>query len=225
MNEPHLVSIRIWDLPTRLFHWSLALAVAGAYISAKIGGNAMVWHHRFGYAVLALLVFRLLWGLWGGHWSRFRQFIYSPATLLSYVRGQARNAHLDAGHSPSGALAVFALLGSVAAQVCSGLFSDDDLSNAGPLARFVDDALRGALTAWHGSWGQWLVVGFIALHLGAIVYYALVKRRAIVMPMLVGDKLLPSGTPASVDTSRTRCTALFVLLACSMGVACLVSLA
>lgn len=225
MNTTGLVPTRVWDLPTRLFHWALVFAVGAAYVSAKVGGNAMVWHQRFGYAVLALLAFRVLWGMWGGHWSRFVQFIYSPATVLRYVGGKAGHiAHLDVGHSPSGALAVFAMLGGLATQAGTGLFSDDDLSNAGPLARFVSDALSSALTGWHSSWGQWLLVGLVALHLCAITYYTQVKRRTLVTPMLDGDKLLPPGTPASADTRRTRWMALLMLAGCCLGTAYLASL-
>ena len=87
-----LTPVRVWDLPTRLFHWLLALAVVGSVVSAKIGGGAMVWHFRFGYVVLILIGFRVLWGLVGGRWSRFASFIYSPATLWRYLRGQGAAA-------------------------------------------------------------------------------------------------------------------------------------
>ena len=114
---PH--TVRIWDLPTRLFHWALAACVIGLVITAKVGGNAMEWHFRLGYAVLALLVFRVVWGLIGGRWSRFSAFLYSPARLVRYLRG---NAHPEdsAGHSPLGALSVFALLAVLGAQVGTG---------------------------------------------------------------------------------------------------------
>ena len=82
-------TVRVWDLPTRVFHWLLALSVVGMVITAKLGGNWMVWHLRLGHVVLALLLFRLAWGLFGGHWTRFTSFIYSPAAVLRYLRGQA----------------------------------------------------------------------------------------------------------------------------------------
>ena len=127
-------TVRIWDLPTRLFHWALAACIVGLVVSAKLGGNAMVWHFRLGHAVLALLLFRLVWGLVGGHWSRFAVFWVSPARLLRYVRGQVLPQD-TAGHNPLGALSVFALLGAVALQVGTGLFSDDEIAFAGPLTR------------------------------------------------------------------------------------------
>ena len=127
MND-NLQPVRIWDLPTRAFHWSLAACVTGSIISAYIGGNAMVWHLRLGYAVFTLLAFRVLWGFAGGRWSRFANFIYSPATVLRYLRGQSRaHEHHEAGHNPLGALSVFGLLALLAAQVGTGLFADDEI--------------------------------------------------------------------------------------------------
>jgi cytochrome b len=197
--------VRVWDLPTRLFHWALALCLVGSVVSAKIGGNAMVWHFRFGAAVLALLAFRLLWGLVGGRWSRFSSFIYAPGTLLRYLRGQARpDEHLDVGHNPLGSLSVFALLGVLALQVSTGLVADDEIANVGPLNRFVSSALAAAATGWHKNWGQYVLLALVALHVAAIVYYAVGRKHNLVGPMLVGDKPLPAGTPASRDNGATR---------------------
>ena len=209
--------VRVWDWPTRLFHWALALCVVGAVVSAKVGGNAMEWHFRLGLAVLVLLVFRLVWGVVGGHWSRFASFLYAPTTLLRYVRGQTRpHEMLDVGHSPTGALSVFALLGLLAVQVATGLVADDEIANTGPLIRFVESATSLAATSWHKSWGQWLLLGMVALHVAAIVVYRLVHRRDLVTPMLVGDKPLPPEVPASADHAGRWGLALIAL---SLGVA------
>jgi cytochrome b len=95
--------VRVWDLPTRLFHWTLACCVVGSVVSAKMGGNAMVWHFRLGYVVAALLLFRVVWGLIGGRWSRFASFIYAPGTLLAYWRGKlGPHGRWEVGHSPMG---------------------------------------------------------------------------------------------------------------------------
>jgi cytochrome b len=208
--------VRVWDLPTRLFHWALALCLVGSVVSAKIGGNAMVWHFRFGAAVLALLAFRLLWGLVGGRWSRFSSFIYAPGTLLRYLRGQARpDEHLDVGHNPLGSLSVFALLGVLALQVSTGLVADDEIANVGPLNRFVSSALAAAATGWHKNWGQYVLLALVALHVAAIVYYAVGRKHNLVGPMLVGDKPLPAGTPASRDNGATRALALVLAAGCA----------
>jgi len=215
-----LSSVRVWDLPTRVFHWGLALTIVGSVASAKIGGNAMIWHFRFGYVVFALLAFRILWGLVGGRWSRFSSFIYAPGTVLRYLRGQSRaDEHHDVGHNPLGSFSVFALLGVLALQVASGLVADDEIANIGPLNRFVSGALAGQATHWHKDYGQWILLGLVALHVVAILYYLVGQRKNLVRPMLVGDKALPTGTPAATDSVSTRLLALLLALLCAGGVA------
>jgi cytochrome b len=206
------VPTRVWDLPTRLFHWLLAAAVIGCIVTAKIGGGAMVWHTRLGFCVLALLVFRLAWGLVGGRWSRFASFVYAPATLWRYLRGTPRPGEaLDVGHSPLGALSVFAILGVLTAQVGLGLFSDDEIAFVGPLNRYVSVDTGLLATSLHKTWGQWLIIGLAALHVLAIVVYRL-RRKDLIGPMIVGDKPLPPGTPASADGLGQRALALALAL-------------
>lgn len=217
MSNPP-VPTRVWDLPTRLTHWLLAAAVVGSVITAKIGGGAMVWHTRLGFVVLALLVFRVLWGLLGGRWSRFASFIYAPGTLLRYLRGQAREGeNLEVGHSPLGALSVFALLLALGSQVGTGLVSDDEIAFIGPLNKLVSIDTGLAATSWHKTWGQWAILALVALHVLAIVVY-LLRRNNLVRPMITGDKALPAGTPASADGLAQRGLAL-ALAAAALGVA------
>ena len=217
--------IRIWDLPTRVFHWALAACVIGSVVSAKIGGNAMEWHFRFGYLILTLLAFRFFWGLVGGHWSRFASFIYSPATLLRYLRGRARpEEHLDVGHSPLGAGSVFALLAILAIQVGTGLIADDEIANAGPLVRFVSSATSSLASGWHKNYGQWLIIGLVALHLAAIAFYRFRRGRDLVRPMLTGDKRLAGKVPASADGAGHRGIALMLIALCAAVVGWMVSL-
>jgi len=218
--------VRVWDLPTRLFHWALALAVTGSLVTAKIGGNAMVWHFRIGYVVLGLIAFRLVWGLVGGRWSRFAAFVYAPATLLRYLRGQRDPGdRLDVGHSPVGALSVFALLGLLGLQVGTGLFAwDENFEMGGPLNRFIGSSLATTITGWHEEVGESVLLGLVLLHVAAIVFYRFVKRRDLVRPMLSGDKLLPAQTPASADGLGTRLLALAIAAACAAGVVWVVRL-
>lgn len=220
-----LGSVRVWDLPTRVFHWTLALTIVGSVTSAKLGGNAMVWHFRFGYVVFTLVVFRLVWGFVGGHWSRFSRFVYAPSTLLRYLRGQTRaDEALDVGHSPLGALSVFALLAFLAAQVGTGLFADDEIANAGPMVKFVSGATSSAATFWHKSIGQIVIIVLVILHVGAVLFYRLARGRDLIGPMLRGDKLLPMSTPASADRPATRLAALAIVAVAGAGVAWLVGL-
>lgn len=215
--------IRIWDLPTRIFHWLLATCVIALVITGSVGGNWMNWHLRLGYAVLTLLLFRLVWGFLGGHWSRFSSFIYAPSSLLAYLKGQARPEH-SAGHTPLGAMSVFALLLILGAQVGTGLMSDDEISVFGPLVRFVSGDTVALATSYHKNVGKFIVFALVALHVLAIVYYHLVRKQRLVPPMIVGDKHLAAPVTASRDTAGTRLLALMILIVCAAAVVWLVRL-
>lgn len=216
MPDPYLPLVRVWDLPTRLFHWVLAITVAGSVLSAKIGGNAMVWHFRFGYVVFTLLAFRLLWGWVGGRWSRFASFVYTPGTVWRYLRGETRPGEpLEVGHNPLGSLSVLALLAVLAVQVGTGLVADDEIASVGPLNRFVSGATATSATAWHKDFGSSILVVLVLLHVAAIVFYRVRKGRDLVGPMISGDKSLPAGTPATRDSAATRGLALLLAAACT----------
>jgi cytochrome b len=215
----------VWDLPTRTFHWLLAILVVVSIASAKIGGGAMVWHLRSGYAILTLLAFRLLWGLVGGRWSRFANFLYGPTTVLRYLKGGSRDdEHHEVGHTPLGALSVFGLLTILCLQVGTGLVADDEISNTGPLIKFVSSATSATMTWWHKTWGQWLIIAMVLLHVSAIVFYLVRKKHNLVGPMISGDKALPPGVPASVDHGGARGVALMLVALCAAVVGWLVSL-
>lgn len=216
-------TIRVWDLPTRLFHWSLALCVLGLLITGNIGGNWMNWHLRLGYAVLTLLLFRLVWGVVGGRWSRFSSFIYTPGTLWRYLRGEVKPEH-KLGHNPLGALSVFALLFMLLAQVGSGLFSDDDIAFFGPLVGFVSGETVSQATRYHKNIGKFVVLGLVVMHLMAIVFYKWVKKDSLVLPMVTGDKLAPQALPPARDDGFTRVLALVVFGVCAASVTWIVSL-
>lgn len=218
VSDSNAVRVRIWDLPTRLFHVALGISVLGSVVTAKVGGNAMVWHFRFGYLIFALLLFRLLWGCVGGRWSRFGQFLYHPVVVWRFVRGQAAPAgvHWDAGHSPLGALSVWALLTVLAVQVGTGLMADDDIANAGPWVRLVSSATSRLATGWHTNAGQFGVMGLVALHVAAILFYRW-RGKNLVTAMITGDKHLPSSVPSSQDGLLQRLLAA-LLLAASVGV-------
>jgi cytochrome b len=211
-----LARVRVWDLPTRLFHWVLAVCVIFSVVSAQIGGNAMAWHFRSGYVVFTLLVFRLLWGLIGGRWSRFASFVYAPSTIVRYLRGQHRaGEHLDVGHNPLGAFSVFGLLALLALQVGTGLFADDEIANTGPLIKLVSGSTSLALTKWHKLFGQWLIITLVVLHVAAIVYYRTRKKVDLIGPMIHGDKPLVGDVPAAIDSGRTRLLALVLVALCA----------
>ncbi len=212
--------VRVWDLPTRLFHWALAFGVVAAIVSARLGGAAMTWHMRFGYGVFTLLAFRLLWGFVGGRWSRFRSFVTRPATTLRYLRGDSRaHEHHDVGHTPLGAWSVLALLVVLAAQVATGLVADDEIASNGPLFKYVGDATSATASHWHRLYGQWLIIGLALLHVGAVMFWWLRRGKNLVGPMVHGDKTLDTAVPAAHDTLATRMFALALVAGCAVAVA------
>jgi len=171
----------VWDLPTRLFHWSLVVLVIGAFVSAKIGGNAMVWHGRLGLMIVGLLAFRVVWGFAGSTYARFAQFVRGPRAIRAYLQGEWHGQ----GHNPVGALSVLALLGVLAAMAATGLFANDDIAFEGYLAALVGSELSGRITGIHHLLEKALML-LVALHVGAIVFYARVKKHNLVKPMLDG---------------------------------------
>ncbi|MBP6338922.1 MAG: cytochrome b/b6 domain-containing protein [Vitreoscilla sp.] len=218
------VRVRVWDLPTRAFHWALVLAVVSLVVTAEL--DALDWHMRIGLGVGALLVFRLVWGVVGGRWSRFASFVHRPGTILRYLRGQVQpGEHFDVGHNPLGALSVLALLALLGLQVASGLVADDEVATTGPLNRIVSSAVAGLATNWHAEAGKLILIVLVLLHVGAIAYYRRKKQINLVTPMITGDKQLPADTPASADTLATRLGAVVLLAACLALAAWVASLA
>ncbi|CAA9418903.1 MAG: Cytochrome b [uncultured Ramlibacter sp.] len=213
--------IRVWDLPTRLFHWALVACVAGLFLTSYVPGSWLEWHARLGYTVVALLLFRLLWGFVGGRWSRFAAFLYGPGSVGAYLRGHPHPDHLI-GHNPLGAVSVFAMLGVLLAQAATGLVSDDESAFTGPLNRFISTSKGLAATWYHKQVGQWLLVALIVLHLLAVLYYVWGKKQNLVGPMVHGDKVTSHAAAGSRDDAASRLLALLVFAACAGAVAWLV---
>ena len=210
-------TVRVWDLPTRIFHWALAACVVALVITANVGGNWMEWHGRLGLAVLSLLLFRIVWGFVGGHWSRFGNFLYGPSTVLAYVRGDVRPEH-KVGHNPLGMLSVLALLSLLLLQVSTGLFSDDEIAFTGPLVSLVSGDTVSLATKYHKSIGKLLLLLLVALHVAAIVFYKLVKKDNLVRPMVLGDKQVETPVPSAADTAGSRLLALALWVLCAAAV-------
>jgi len=203
----------VWDLPTRIFHWLLAAAVVALVVTAKIGGDdVMAWHGRLGYCVGALLMFRVVWGVIGGRWSRFASFAPSFARAWAYVRGAT---HDNPGHNPLGALSVYAMLFFLSLQVGSGLFAETKEDFAGPLTSIVSNGTVHFMTGYHKRIGQWVVVTLVSLHVLAIAWYAL-RGRNLVGPMLHGKTTGVSAAQPSRDEVRTRLVAFVAMSLCSL---------
>ncbi len=202
---------RLWDLPTRLFHWALVAVIATSIVTAKLGGNAMTWHMWSGYAALTLLLFRLLWGMAGDRYARFTSFVRGPGAVWAYLRGGARGLP---GHNPLGGWSVLALLAALLTQGMTGLFASDDIATEGPLAALASGQFISWATRIH-HWNEKLIYALLALHVAAIVYYAVARHDNLVRPMLLGDKQ-PLNGPAAQDDAAIRIRAL-ILLALAAG--------
>ncbi|MES2147885.1 MAG: cytochrome b/b6 domain-containing protein [Pseudomonadota bacterium] len=184
--------VAVWDLPIRLFHWVLVGLIGFSFYAVKSGH--VDWHIYSGFAILSLLIFRLLWGVVGSSTARFANFVRGPSTVLAYLRGSS--GWKGAGHTPLGALSVLALLGALLVQVGLGLFAvDGDGLNEGPLAHFISvdssDRMRGLHEAWFT-----IVLAMIVLHLGAILFYRLFRKQKLTSAMITGsDDLDPQAVP------------------------------
>lgn len=218
-----MFTVRIWDLPTRLFHWALAACVMGLVITGNVGGNAMVWHFRLGYAVLTLVLFRLAWGIVGGHWSRWSNLPLHPQHVWAYLQTRS-DQRTEAGHNPLGSWSILAMLFFLLFQVATGLISDDEIANAGPLTSLVSGSWVSWASAWHKNWGKLIIILLVVLHLLALLWHRFKKHPPLVPAMLHGDKTLPQPVPASRDHWSHRLIALLILGLSALSVYGLLSL-
>jgi cytochrome b len=218
-SSPDLRPIRVWDLPTRVFHMLLITAVAGLFITGEIGGDLMKFHFWFGYGVLSLVFFRIIWGLWGGHWSRFVHFFPTPTQVLKYINDLKRGSHQPTvGHNPMGALSVIAMLLVLLLQAFSGLMTDDEIANAGPWSSLVSSDWVSLATSYHKEIGSTALISLLVLHVVSVLYYKYLRHEDLLTPMLKGDKHLPTDTPASRDSPTSRLFAVGVWLGCGYAV-------
>jgi len=202
-----------WDLPTRAFHWSLAALVTCSFVTGKLGESWLDWHFRSGYAILALLAFRLAWGFLGSDEARFAAFVRGPRAALEYARSLASGKRdVGPGHNPLGGWMVMLMLVLVSAQAITGLFSNDESFNEGPLASKVSNAAVHRLSSFH-SWNEWAIVGAVAVHVAAIAFYQLHLRMNVLRPMVTG---------ASSAAQNAR--ALVILAICAAAVYWLVEI-
>jgi len=217
--------VRVWDLPTRVFHWALVVALIAQVTTGKIGGGALTWHLRIGYCIFALIVFRLVWGFVGGHWSRFSTFVYGPASMLRYLRNRRVASDVfHVGHNPLGSASVFAMLAILMVQVATGLVADDEIATTGPLNRFVSTPFGLSATAWHKGAGLAIILTLVVLHVVAVMFYRVRKRQDLIGPMFSGDKRLPAAVPGSVDDRMSRMRALAIIVVSAGLVAAVVKL-
>lgn len=200
MQEPGRdgASVQAWDGPTRLFHWTLVLLVVSSWISYEfaedIGDETLVWHRVNGLAVLILVVWRLLWGLFGSSTARFASFVRAPGAVLAYAMSLlGRTSRHYLGHNPLGALMVLALLATVAVIGGFGLFATDDNDLVGgPLYRLVDETQSTAAARWHGLVFDYLLLPLAGLHITVNALYGLIRKEPLIRAMVTGRK--PAGS-------------------------------
>jgi cytochrome b len=189
-RETH-VAIKVWDLPVRLFHWILVLLLVFQFVSGKIGGSLMPWHVYSGYAVLVLVIFRILWGFGGSTHARFASFLAGPAATLRFAKRLfSREAVPQVGHNPLGGWMVIALVVSLAVQTVSGLFANDGVATQGPLAAMVSLEVSNDLSQVH-RWSLKVLLFLTAVHVAAVLFHWLVKRDNLMGAMFTGVKHVP----------------------------------
>lgn len=195
--------IKLWDVPVRLIHWSLVLLLPALWWSGETGKLDL--HQKMGLIMLGLVVFRILWGIFGSETARFTSFIKGPGRVLSYLKTLFSGGSTPSvGHNPLGAISTILILGLLGAQVGFGLFAQDvDGLESGPLSYLV--SYDGADTAreWHHLLFS-LIQLVVLLHIIAILFYTFVKRDRLVGPMITGRKQFPAAVaqPALVPAWR-----------------------
>ena len=208
-------TLKVWDLPTRIFHWSLLTLIIACWWTSTENGN-MDWHMRCGYAVLTLLLFRLVWGMIGSTTARFSDFVKTPRAVLAYLASmRKKEAVPHIGHNPAGGWMVLALLGMLLFISSSGLFANDDMLSEGPLAHHISENFSDLATALHEN-GFYLLLALVGMHLAAIAFYLLVKSENLVLPMFTGIKHLPPNSSAPALHTQKAWLALLTL-GCTSG--------
>lgn len=211
--ETDLIAAPVWDAFVRCFHWSLVLLFAFSAITGKVGGSWIKWHMWSGYAILALVLFRIVWGFVGGEYARFASFVSGPVAGIRYGLGLLkRSTQHVISHNPIGGWMVVVLLLLLAAQAMFGLISDDEIATTGPLARYVSTELSLKAMSWHRLLGN-VLLGLVAIHILAVVFHVFVKKEALVRAMLSGNKDLPPELAREASAARKASSAAgFVVL-------------
>ena len=178
----------MWDLPLRLFHWFLVLLVGSQVVTAWMGGNALEYHALGGYAILALVLFRILWGFLGGTHARFTDFVQGPTAVLRYAKSlSSKAAVVHRGHNPLGGWSVLAMLASLLLQASTGLFANDDVMMEGPLVKHVPGRFSEIATAIHDV-NAIVLLALVSLHVLTVLLYLFGKKQNLIVPMITGRK-------------------------------------
>jgi cytochrome b len=213
MSSRIKLPMKVWDAPTRLFHWGIVILLGVSWLSASEGW--MQLHLLSGYTMLTALLFRLVWGFVGSDTARFAAFLTSPIAGLRHLsQFRRREPDTQVGHNAAGGWMVLVLLLLLAFQVSSGLFANtfDDLDVNGPFARLVSRPLSDRLSDLHAINFN-IILGAVALHVLAVIAYAVLKGQDLVRPMVTGKKRLPGATRAPRMRSPLLALAVLVVAA------------
>jgi cytochrome b len=195
-SAAHTRTIRVWDVPVRAVHWVQVALVATSVVTGFTGGNLLRVHRLSGYAILTLVLFRILWGFAGGYHARFASFLRGPRAVVAFVRGTlAFRRPVHVGHNPLAGWMALALLASLLVQASTGLFANDDIFFEGPLAGSIAKDLSDRLTSFHKTNALVLLV-LVGMHVGAVILHLVVERQNHLTPMITGRKRLPAAVDA-----------------------------
>ena len=209
--------VAVWDLPVRVVHWSIVALLVALIVTGKLGDEWLLWHMRFGQAMLALVLFRVIWGFVGSRNARFSAFLYRPSRVIRHARSLFGTHELHATHNPLGGWMVVLLLLALLAQALMGLFTNDDALWGGPLSERVTKATSDAVSGYHRRF-WWVIVVLSSLHIAAVLWYLVRRKENLTAAMVTGYKHLPAGVANPLDAVGSTVKATLLLLVCGLAV-------
>ena len=223
MELKSVIKIRIWDIPTRLFHWSLVVLLSVSFYTGLSGGFVeMDYHMLSGYCILSLVLFRILWGFFGGYYARFTTFVKGPTRVIQHAVSLLKKEPPYPGHNPMGALSIVAILLALLLQASTGLFANDDIMLEGPLTHLVSYDTSRMMTRIHKT-NIWIIGGLAGLHIAAILFYQFYKKDRLIAAMFSGKKMLNDVEQHQVSLVRELLLASAVLTLCASTVYAIVN--
>ena len=194
------IFMKVWDLPLRIFHWALMISIMGCFVSGKMENWAI--HERFGMSVMALILFRIIWGFIGSETAQFRNFLTMPKAVFATAKQMwKKRSSLSRGHSPVGGYATLALLAIPLVMAFTGSISTDDILYDGPFYHLASEWSQLAGRIHH--LGEKAIIAIVILHLGALGFYWFALRKNIITPMVTGRQKHLQGEDVTLSKARS----------------------